>query len=134
MKAMNKTPCVHCNMTFKNLAKHKKCAKKPIAPVVNKPIQIVEHPQESKLFDMIKSKLNYECKWSEEQINKTVNYLVQSLMMDHNQEQYPVKLDDLSDMLGYTQIRDIKQLMITNFQENIDYLVFAFEHKNLKKK
>lgn len=133
MNAMNRTPCVHCNKTFKNLAKHKKCSKKPIAPVVNQPIQIVEHPQESKLFDMIKSKLNYECKWTEEQINKTVNYLVHSLMMDHNQEQYPVKLDDLSDMLGYSQIHKAKELLFAQFQENIDYSLLTLEVKQKKK-
>lgn len=118
--------CKDCGRHYK--LRHIKCSKKQhmIQPIDQHELD------NTKLFNLIKSKLTYECKWSDDQINKTINYLVCSLMLDRNQNKYPIKLDDISSMLGYTQIRDIKKLMVDSFQENIDYALLALGRKQNK--
>lgn len=75
----------------------------------------------NKLVKFIKTKVKVKSDWSAGQVNDCVNYLVESLKMDESKSLYPVKLDELCKMLEYNEMREIKDLLINNFDEKTDY-------------
>jgi phage anti-repressor protein len=77
------------------------------------------------LINKIKQMITYDSKWTSHQINETVSYLVQSLMVDTSKEQYPIKLDVIAKLLGYTKIGKIYKLLINNFKKDLDFVLLT---------
>jgi phage anti-repressor protein len=86
----------------------------------------------NRLTDIIRDKMEYKSGWTEEDINRALNFLVDSMRMDYNKEQYPIKLDDLSAMLGYAKRDKARDMITSNFNENSDYII-SFPAKGSKK-
>jgi phage anti-repressor protein len=96
------------------------CKQLRVEPVVEAVVEpVVELP--NPLIAQIKGKITYDSKWSQQQIDETVSYLVQSLTVDESKEQYPIRLDDISKLLGYSKIDKILDVMVEHFKENLDY-------------
>jgi phage anti-repressor protein len=132
VKTLEKTPCVNCGRVFLNLSKHIKCSKKPNVITTNENVEYKKpqkepentnkiNKQDTKLVVFIKSKLRVKSDWSSTQVDECVNYIVESLKMEESKTLYPVKLDELYKMLEYYEMRKIKDLLINNFDEKIDY-------------
>lgn len=84
---------------------------------------VIKHPENNKLVEMIRGKITYKCNWSLVEIDIVINFLVNSMVLDHKKEKYPVMLGDLSSMLGYKRKEDSRKLITENFDEKTDYIL-----------
>ena len=122
------TICTKCGNNFKLISRHTAC--KPPPYIVPIPIPLVQNP----LIEQIKGKITYNSKWTQQQIDETVSYLVQSLTIDESKEQYPIKLDEIAKLLEYTEFRKAQLLLLENFKENLDYCLLENKDEQNKPK
>lgn len=105
------------------------------APVVHLAVQPAPEPVDditakcNTIVPLIRERLTYQTDWKEEQITRSLMFLVKSLIMKKCKDKFPVKLSDLSELLRYNQIRDLKLLMEANCKENKDYRLLVSEHR-----
>jgi phage anti-repressor protein len=85
---------------------------------------------DSVFLEKLKSSIDYKCDWAQADIDNTLKFLIQSFRMDQNDEKFPIKLDDLSKVLGYNYIKDIRKTLLSIFKENVDYKIDKAEYKN----
>jgi phage anti-repressor protein len=123
--------CPMCHKVFKLLSRHTSCKPPPYVKAI--PVKIVLPP--NPLIKKIKQMITYDSKWTPQQVDETVSYLVQSLMVDTSKERYPIKLDEITELLEYTRLQGIELLLLENFKKDLDYSLLTSngEQNKIKK-
>jgi phage anti-repressor protein len=134
------TICPKCKKDYKLISRHTACKPLPVIPAVEdvqtpaveekEDVQIP--PGNNLLVEQIKGRITYESKWTQQQIDETVSYLIKSLTIDESKEKYPIKLDEIAKLLEYTELRKAQFLLLEHFKENLDYSLL--ENKDEQKK